>query len=36
MGFAVSALLSQALADEGRYGIALTGDVPYDEPTNFD
>ena len=26
MGFAVSALLSQALADEGRYGIALTGD----------
>ena len=26
MGFSVSALLSQALADEGRYGIALTGD----------
>jgi len=26
MGFAVSALLSQALADGGRYGIALTGD----------
>jgi len=26
MGFAVSALLSQALADEGRYGIALKGD----------
>ena len=26
MGFAVSALLSQALADEGSYGIALTGD----------
>ena len=26
MGFAVSALLSQALANEGRYGIALTGD----------
>ena len=26
MGFAVSALLSQALANEGRYGIAFTGD----------
>lgn len=26
MGFAVSALLSQAIADRGRYGIAFTGD----------
>lgn len=26
MGFAVSALLSQALADNGRYGVAFTGD----------
>ena len=26
MGFAVSALLSQALAAEGRYGVAFTGD----------
>lgn len=26
MGFAVSALLSQALADKGRYGVAFTGD----------
>lgn len=26
MGFAVSALLSGAMADEGRYGIAFTGD----------
>ena len=26
MGFAVSALLSQPLADKGRYGVAFTGD----------
>jgi 3D-(3,5/4)-trihydroxycyclohexane-1,2-dione acylhydrolase (decyclizing) len=26
MGFAVSALLSQALAEKGRYGVAFTGD----------
>lgn len=26
MGFAVSALLSQGLADQGRYGVAFTGD----------
>ena len=26
MGFAVSALLSQGLADKGRYGVAFTGD----------
>lgn len=26
MGFAVSALLSQGLADSGRYGVAFTGD----------
>jgi 3D-(3,5/4)-trihydroxycyclohexane-1,2-dione acylhydrolase (decyclizing) len=26
MGFAVSALLSQALAERGRYGVAFTGD----------
>lgn len=26
MGFAVSALLSQGLAEEGRYGVAFTGD----------
>ena len=26
MGFAVSALLAQALADKGRYGVAFTGD----------
>lgn len=26
MGFAVSALLSQALADRGRYGVAFSGD----------
>jgi 3D-(3,5/4)-trihydroxycyclohexane-1,2-dione acylhydrolase (decyclizing) len=26
MGFGVSALLSQALADKGRYGVAFTGD----------
>jgi len=26
MGFAVSALLSQALVDRGRYGVAFTGD----------
>ena len=26
MGFAVSALLANALADESRYGIAFTGD----------